>query len=641
MTFSRRMIILNVIYLEMISLNFGSDVLSSNLTKRAIYKPDLESIFINTIIDTVTDSPYSAMNYILISDIECKICSAKPFEFFTFKGTIKKIKSNYEKKGKQKERNVYFLQLDTISQFPILIKITKSDPHRFISIFINNQDIFNNLKKYLIENKLFNVLIFKRSTHGEFFVYTPCAYCNKGFNVVQYFSTWRKSSGFSKPLTLNSDFKDSFFGGILKVGITNQPGFSYIKEISKDGSPVYGGSDIKLLQLFEEKFNFKAAIATPQDTSFGTLKNGKWSGVMGMLQRGEADLVGMPKHVDFLTYQYADPTPIYAYGRFELFTAKPTVSNKMTSGLSEFSSLFWILFVLSFVITIIALWVVKYFTPNSKPITVNDALYVVISLLLWKSVNLTNSEKSVILLLGCYIISSFFQVNLYFGALTSVRLSPSYSRKPIDTIQDLHESKMDVYIIPNSAPTLYFYSLLGLDKPPKFASITDGLNAILENPMTTAFYFEGRMVKSYIDSKLLGSPNMPFYYTDKMPNYPIIVAWHMQKYCVFKKAFDKFLYRLLAGNIWDGKLEPDTIAQMQELNIIANAVVPKKVKKAKLTLTLEASWIYFIGMFLGYGFSAFVLLLEVVYNFGKSKLEIVSQHEPNAFRFKFTTSIIE
>ncbi|GIY11696.1 lig_chan-Glu_bd domain-containing protein [Caerostris darwini] len=55
---------------------------------------------------------------------------------------------------------------------------------------------------------------------------------------------------------------------------------------------VVTGIDIKLLELLAERMNFRYTMVLPTDNGrYGMLYgNGSWSGVSGMLQRGEADI---------------------------------------------------------------------------------------------------------------------------------------------------------------------------------------------------------------------------------------------------------------------------------------------------------------------------------------------------------------
>ncbi|GBN74382.1 hypothetical protein AVEN_200924-1 [Araneus ventricosus] len=75
----------------------------------------------------------------------------------------------------------------------------------------------------------------------------------------------------------------------LKVSTTTT-GTSKVIE-TEDGA-IATGIDIKLLQLLAEKLNFHYTIYQPKDGGrWGTLyENGSWTGISGMLQRGEVDI---------------------------------------------------------------------------------------------------------------------------------------------------------------------------------------------------------------------------------------------------------------------------------------------------------------------------------------------------------------
>ncbi|KAF8774623.1 Glutamate receptor like protein [Argiope bruennichi] len=79
------------------------------------------------------------------------------------------------------------------------------------------------------------------------------------------------------------------FPKYLKVATTTA-GSS--KVIETENGYIATGIDIKLLQLLAEKLNFEYTIFLPKDDGrYGILyENGSWTGVTGMLQRGEVDI---------------------------------------------------------------------------------------------------------------------------------------------------------------------------------------------------------------------------------------------------------------------------------------------------------------------------------------------------------------
>ncbi|GIY17026.1 uncharacterized protein CEXT_296731 [Caerostris extrusa] len=73
------------------------------------------------------------------------------------------------------------------------------------------------------------------------------------------------------------------------------------------------GADGKLITCIIDKLKFKYKVFPPPDLEWGSLKNGSWSGIIGMLDRGEADMgiTYMAVTEDrFQVVDFSAPTPL-------------------------------------------------------------------------------------------------------------------------------------------------------------------------------------------------------------------------------------------------------------------------------------------------------------------------------------------
>ena len=193
-----------------------------------------------------------------------------------------------------------------------------------------------------------------------------------------------------------------------------------------------------------------------------------------------------------------------------------------------------------------------------------------------------------------------------------MRLNPGYSRKPIDTLEDLVESDMDVIILPGSMHVKAKYDVLNLKKPPKYLKITEALQAVYAHPLRFALYSDRKTVEAYIDPKVLATANDPFYVAREISGVPSYLAIHFQKGCVFKEAFDIMLLRTTAAALYENRYARDAIQKMHNLKIIP---VPFKIipsKKAKIEISLKTFWVYFVVLFISQVLTTFVFLFEVI-----------------------------
>ncbi|GIY11041.1 lig_chan-Glu_bd domain-containing protein [Caerostris extrusa] len=140
------------------------------------------------------------------------------------------------------------------------------------------------------------------------------------------------------------------FPRIIKVSaLSGEPIFVFNKTLS--GTSVWG-IEGKFLEILASKLNFQYEIISPEDGKWGSLmENGTWSGIIGMVARGEADMgltylaimEDRSKFVDF-------STPYYSFGR-TFVTDKPGISPKYAVFLYPFSLDVWILFFIFLVIS--------------------------------------------------------------------------------------------------------------------------------------------------------------------------------------------------------------------------------------------------------------------------------------------------
>ncbi|GIX84486.1 lig_chan-Glu_bd domain-containing protein [Caerostris darwini] len=140
------------------------------------------------------------------------------------------------------------------------------------------------------------------------------------------------------------------FPSIIKVSVlSGEPIFVFNKTHS--GTSVWG-IEGKFLEILASKLNFQYEIISPEDGKWGSLmENGTWSGIIGMVARGEVDMgltylaimEDRSKVVDF-------STPYYSFGR-TFVTDKPGISPKYAVFLYPFSLNVWILFLIFLVIS--------------------------------------------------------------------------------------------------------------------------------------------------------------------------------------------------------------------------------------------------------------------------------------------------
>ncbi|GBL95866.1 hypothetical protein AVEN_227113-1 [Araneus ventricosus] len=116
------------------------------------------------------------------------------------------------------------------------------------------------------------------------------------------------------------------FPSFLRVAIVPKIGIFDVKRrngsiLTKDGSVVVeGGSENEVLQLLSSALDFKYQVLAPADEDWGNyLGNNSWSGTIGMVYRGEADLaIGKisitESRASVLNYSYPYDIEVLTFG---------------------------------------------------------------------------------------------------------------------------------------------------------------------------------------------------------------------------------------------------------------------------------------------------------------------------------------
>ncbi|GFS31351.1 uncharacterized protein NPIL_604651 [Nephila pilipes] len=81
------------------------------------------------------------------------------------------------------------------------------------------------------------------------------------------------------------------FPSFLRVAIVPKKGIFDVNVTTNGKVIIHGGSENEMLELLSKALHFKYETLAPNDAAWGSkLENGSWSGAIGMVYRGEADL---------------------------------------------------------------------------------------------------------------------------------------------------------------------------------------------------------------------------------------------------------------------------------------------------------------------------------------------------------------
>ncbi|XP_042911760.1 probable glutamate receptor [Parasteatoda tepidariorum] len=397
----------------------------------------------------------------------------------------------------------------------------------------------------------------------------------------------------------------AYFPSKLRIAVLPNLKALEIKRINY--TTIISGVEAEFLKLLSHKLNFEYEILAPSDNSYGFKDTfGNWTGIVGMLQRNEADmaisLIGITEErssvVDFsLPYLYLEKTFMMNHAAF---------LPKTSAFLYPFSTFTWILFWIALLFVTVLFRAL--ISPQNSIITV--------FLKLWGSsfgqgMNYNPRSMSRRIPLGIWLVYSYVLILCYSSVLLSFLTSP-IRMKQIKDFKDLYtairEGKMECRAEIRTLEADY----LSKSNIPHFK----GLGEYIKR---NEWYFQSRVNATvpenvavlgspFLFSMAFGSPEMYFYSKDVFGNFPFGVAIRKDFCC--KEHFNTILLRILSGGLYN-KLMDNFLFKFEVLKKL-NFDHSQRTSASVLKLS-DLSGVFVI---LGIGWTAgiFALIMEIAYN---------------------------
>ncbi|GFS94586.1 lig_chan-Glu_bd domain-containing protein [Nephila pilipes] len=202
-----------------------------------------------------------------------------------------------------------------------------------------------------------------------------------------------------------------------------------------DGTPILYGVEGKLLKSIMTKLNVDYEIVTPEDGQFGIeLNDGNWTGIIGMLHRGEADIGIANLGIFEDRYRTVDFTSSYMVEELQFCFFKP-VNTEIAFGFHRlFDVITWMFFLGSLFLTAIVMLVIL---KNKE--TFSSIILSLFGFLLRQSLILHKKIYKYKSILISWLIFAFIMSSVYSGALLSSLAMP-YNEKTVETFRELAEA---------------------------------------------------------------------------------------------------------------------------------------------------------------------------------------------------------
>ncbi|GFS63033.1 lig_chan-Glu_bd domain-containing protein [Nephila pilipes] len=378
-------------------------------------------------------------------------------------------------------------------------------------------------------------------------------------------------------------------------------------KVEKTGNEtVATGIDIQLLNLLAENLNFRYTLHLPEDGGgYGLNKNGTWTGIVGMIARGEADLstayLSMSEErshvVDFSTSYYILETT------FATDIPKPLIKYEVL--LLPFQMHIWIALLVSF-----------FLVPNvlqQLMFRKQTTLEFFINLLNHKKMPRTVMDSMEHrILMGSWLVFETFVRFIYTSLILSF-LTIKPIPRGIKTIPDLSEAiekgRFKFYV-PRGSALVDFLTNSNSEDYQKI-----GL-AIRMNNWTQAPSFMGEMIG---DSTVISRARSDFHITYGMPPFSTVsiaddsfqiwnVGIMLRKGFCCKERLNTLVLRICNGGLYQKMIQDEAYRQRFKLSFKTSA--DEGVKKIGFD---ELFGIFFVLAIL-HILSVLIFIMERVYN---------------------------
>ena len=312
-------------------------------------------------------------------------------------------------------------------------RIRRSGGRGYI-IFLMNSPTPKDIHKFLISPFYQTFIAVQDVT--DFKIFEKCAYCYRGENSLRLINEWSVEMEFKKVLQLEESFKGTFNGASVNIAFSNSTS-GVLMNYNNDGTKIYSGAEYDMIIDMSEMLNFKFVMKMPEDREWGRFANGNWTGLVGLLDRGEAEIAVGVVSITEARYAAINPTALIRMEEIALVSAKPAKAARWQSVYEAFTLNLWMLSLVSLVLTGTALYVTRRLSDNKKDFTWGESVFIPFRTLCFEPVKIKQPGCPTILILWVWMLMTVQLIGFYTGSLTSLTMTPVFTGKTIDSGEDL------------------------------------------------------------------------------------------------------------------------------------------------------------------------------------------------------------
>ncbi|XP_078382291.1 glutamate receptor 2-like [Oculina patagonica] len=261
-----------------------------------------------------------------------------------------------------------------------------------------------------------------------------------------------------KPVT-----EESLEGRKLRVVVTETAPFVIKKTQQKDGTALYEGYCIDLLDELARNLKFTYEIYPSPDGLYGAeTENGTWNGMIGELLCKRADIAVAALTVTERREKVVDFSVPYMHYTEEMLLKKTSSIGTidLLQFLNPFENYVWFATLASLVVISVAVFLINYFSPygykddngqgTSKEFSFFNSAWFALASLLQQGGDNTPRNLSGRILAGCYWFCILIWISTYTANLAAF-FTVKNAENPINNLEDIVKSTYQVGVIGSSS----------------------------------------------------------------------------------------------------------------------------------------------------------------------------------------------
>ncbi|XP_068223238.1 probable glutamate receptor [Palaemon carinicauda] len=453
------------------------------------------------------------------------------------------------------------------------------------------------------------------------YLFSTCPFCRSGEPEIILRNRWSPRRGLMKRTELFPDLFRNCNGHVFRGVTLSFPPFMHYTEGNATHRIVLKDClDRNIMRVISKYYNFSFDLYEPADGQWGyQLDNGSFTGVLGVVQRYEADF-SMDISITAEREEVIDFTIGFHSEPLSFVTSKPQPLPQWMALVRPYKAYVWAFFVLTVAAAGPVYWLLQRSAGNRHLSLFNASFHMFASLITQSRQWPQKSSVRVYSLF--WILFSLVATVSYVCNLTAFLTVPALS-PTVDNLEDLSHSSFVWGINDYGAAD---YQLFKTSKAPLYQRIFRGLTfcpSLVECVQRTldrrfAFISWRTYLRDVIAMNFTDKNGYTRVYLSRESFWPGDIGYAMQKGSPLKRGFDRILRRLIEGGFiekWVTDLIQKHTLETQRMEKIkagdeegADQENDDRILKLTLHHLQGVFFVYAAGMLL----SSFALFLELV-----------------------------